>query len=269
MTQTITFVPFEPHHIPGAVRLSRQAGWPHRAEDWDFTLRVSSGVVALRDEAVVGTALCSAFGQETRINMIIVDEAARGQGLGRRLMQAVMVIAAGRRMGLIATADGLPLYRKLGFVEVGQVAQYQGIVGTLPAAAMAVRRVGADDLAAICAMDRNATGTDRGAMIARLLETGTLWRTEDGYAALRDFGRGQAVGPVIARDPATAQALIATAATPGGFLRVDTTTDTGLAPFLQTLDLAHVGGGIVMIHGAPMTDATDFRIFALTSQALG
>ncbi|HEY0212410.1 MAG TPA: GNAT family N-acetyltransferase [Paenirhodobacter sp.] len=269
MTQTITLVPFEARHIDQAVRLSRQAGWPHRAEDWAFTLQFSTGVVALSGDTVVGTALCSAFGDQTRINMIIVEETARGQGLGRRLMDAVIALAAGRCMALVATADGLPLYRKLGFVPTGQVLQHQGIVANVVTPSAAVRRAGPDDLAALCAMDRVATGADRSAMIAGLMRIGTIYRTDTGYAALRDFGRGQAIGPVVAADRDTAQALIAAAATSAGFLRVDTTSDMGIAPFLHDLGLAHVGGGTLMVCGTPQPTGDDFKTYALTSQALG
>ncbi len=43
-------------HLDGAVRLSREAGWPHRLEDWQVVLDVSKGVVALDETGkVVGT----------------------------------------------------------------------------------------------------------------------------------------------------------------------------------------------------------------------
>ncbi|MFC6761842.1 hypothetical protein ACFQFQ_23920 [Sulfitobacter porphyrae] len=35
---------FEPAHLDGALRLSTEAVWPHRAEDWQLTLSVSRGL---------------------------------------------------------------------------------------------------------------------------------------------------------------------------------------------------------------------------------
>ncbi|CAH2399560.1 hypothetical protein MES4922_210325 [Mesorhizobium ventifaucium] len=32
-TQSVTFAPFEAHHLEEATALSRAAGWPHRKED--------------------------------------------------------------------------------------------------------------------------------------------------------------------------------------------------------------------------------------------
>lgn len=145
--------------------MSQDAGWPHRAEDWALTLSVSQGVVALQDDKVVATALCSCFGEVATINMIIVSADMRGQGLGRKVMQAVLKIAGARELRLTATTDGLPLYEKLGFETVGDIVQYQGLASALkPAAATAPStdvtvQSGCDaDLAEIAAMDLAASG---------------------------------------------------------------------------------------------------------------
>ena len=122
--------PFRPEHLDPAVRLSLQAGWPHRLEDWQMALAISEGFVAVEgDGKVAGTILLTPYGEDcATINMVIVDEAMRGRGLGRRLMDAALTRAADRPLRLTATAEGLPLYRKLGFVETGTVVQHQGIV---------------------------------------------------------------------------------------------------------------------------------------------
>ena len=69
MTQTLTFVPFAPDHLPGALHLSRAAGWPHRAEDWALVLSLSQGLVALEGQRVVATALVTPFGAVGMVNM--------------------------------------------------------------------------------------------------------------------------------------------------------------------------------------------------------
>ena len=70
MTTTTALTAFTPAHLPQALRLSQQAGWPHRAEDWALTLSVSQGVVALDEGRVVGTALCSPFGPVASSSMV-------------------------------------------------------------------------------------------------------------------------------------------------------------------------------------------------------
>ncbi len=44
---------FEPQHLDAAVELSRQAGWPHRREDWALVLSLSKGFVAIENGRVV------------------------------------------------------------------------------------------------------------------------------------------------------------------------------------------------------------------------
>jgi predicted N-acetyltransferase YhbS len=285
--RTVHCLAFEPKHLKDALALSRQAQWPHRLEDWSLTLALSQGLVAVDAEApdgaqVVGTVLMTPYGEDAAtINMVIVDEGWRGQGLGRRLMDEAMALAGDRPLRLVATTDGLPLYEKLGFREVGTVLQHQGEGGPVPLFATEdVTPAGADDRAAIAALDRQAFGADRSQLLERFAERGsfTLLRRNGapvGFAALRDFGRGQVIGPVVAPDVDGAKALIGPviAANPGKFLRVDTTTDTGLGPWLADCGLRHVGGGIAMRRAAPTTSAAaaapPISTFALASQALG
>ena len=274
----ITLTTFGPEHLQGAVALSHEAKWPHRPEDWRMTLGLSAGTVAIdADGRVVGTALMTPYGQDcATVNMVIVDEALRGRGLARRLMTAALTLAGGRPLRLVATADGLPLYRKLGFVECGEIRQHQGAVQAIAAPAD-IRYAAEGDIAAIKALDRVAFGADRRSLIDVLAANGqvAVLRHDgaiDGFAAIRPFGRGEVIGPVVAADAADAKALVAFFAAPrsGAFLRVDTPSDSGLAGWLAEIGLVEVGGGIVM-HKPARTGGASPRatVFALASQALG
>jgi hypothetical protein len=44
-----SFHPFTSDHLDAAHGLSQAASWPHRRDDWQMLLGLSSGVVALRD----------------------------------------------------------------------------------------------------------------------------------------------------------------------------------------------------------------------------
>ena len=270
--------PFGPEHLDPAVRLSRQAGWPHRLEDWQMALALSEGFVAVEgDGTVAGTILLTPYGEDcATINMVIVDEAMRGRGVGRRLMDAALARAGDRPLRLTATAEGLPLYRKLGFVETGTVVQHQGIAGPV-AAPDHTEAARPDDITAIAELDRAAYGADRRNLIAELDRRGQFAVIRrngkvSAFAALRAFGRGEVVGPVVAPDLPDATALIAHFASrrTGAFLRVDTEVETGLGPWLAELGLAHVGGGIAMARPDDIARcAPGVTIFALVNQAFG
>lgn len=276
---------FGPHHLDEAVALSAGLGWPHRREDWDLLRTIGEGVAAVSGDRLLGTAFMTPYGpREAAINMVIVDAALRGRGLGRRLMEAALDLAGDRACRLIATPDGRPLYQKLGFVAVGEIGQHQGAVGPLPTEpppAQAVSWGGAADWVACLELDRAAFGADRAALFDGLARTGTLALLRgsggiDGFAVRRPFGRGETLGPVVARDEAAARALIGffLADRQGRFLRLDAPLDglgdTGLSPWLDAHGLNRVDTALAMRRGPPTEPVPDAsRSYALVSQAFG
>lgn len=276
-TDEITLVDSAPEHLDGAVALSSQAGWPHRWEDWAMTLALSTGFVALEGERVVGTTLVTRYGDAAAtINMVIVDAAMRGRGIGRKLMDLAPQETEGGECRLVATREGLPLYEKLGFRAIGQIVQHQGT----PSEALAGKGVEwgtADDVAALVALDLSACGMDRAGLIRLLCEQAriAILRREGtpvGFAALRTFGRGKVAGPVVAETADDAHNLLALlfATSPGVLLRVDTSESSGLSPWLAARGLANVVGGIAMCRGGTAArPAPRAQTFALASQALG
>ncbi len=282
-TDTITFTDFRPQHIGEALRLSQAAGWPHRAEDWALIQHLSRGVIALQGDRLVASAMATPFGPVATLNMIIVDEALRGRGLGRRVMEEAMARATPDEWRLVATKDGLPLYEKLGFVAFGEVQQFQGVV-RIPGSNEEVAAAGADELGwatpadtkALSALDLAATGMERSGLMAALLRAGRILSIRESgqivaFAAIRTFGKGEVAGPVIAREASEAQRLLGAlfARRDGQFLRIDTTADTGLAPWLEGFGLVGAGGGIAMRRGRSAPTSTTHRSFALAAQALG
>lgn len=270
--------PFGPEHLDAAVRLSQEAGWPHRPEDWKIALDLSKGVVATAaDDEVVGTTLLTPYETDcATINMVIVAASMRGRGLGRRLMEAVLALADNRPLRLIATADGLPLYEKLGFRQTGAVVQHQGPVAPTEKPGNTELATNAD-IAAITALDREAFGADRSALIARFADLGefAIIRRNGkvtAFACLRPFGRGEVVGPVAAPDIEDAKSLLShfMSRKTGAFLRVDTGAETGLGPWLARHSLVHVGGGITMANPViKRSNSSTVTTFALANQALG
>ena len=273
----ITFADFAPQHLDGALVLSRQAGWPHRREDWAMALSLSAGIVAIERGRVVGACLLTPYGLDmATISMVIVDQAMRGRGVGRTLMERALGNSEGRECRLVATREGAPLYEKLGFSATEAILQHQGAAIPIPPPD-SVEPASSDDIDDIAALDQTACGMDRRALIGRLAETGrfAVLRGEGalkGFAAVRDFGLGHVIGPVVAGASADAKTLIAffLAAHAGSFVRVDTPAAGDLAPWLAGRGLVHVGGGVAMRRGGQASRfPAPMRTFALASQALG
>lgn len=273
MQNDITICDLGPQHLAAAHRLSMQESWPHRAEDWALQLSLSRGLAAVTDGRLIGTALLTPYGDNAATcNMIIVAPSARGKGLGRHLMERLLQMTGDRECRLIATASGLPLYERLGFVATGEIVQYQGTACAIPAPVTAPA-----DLAEVMAMDRAATGMNREDLLRALFAQSPFLTVRDdaglqGFVAPRLFGRGQLAGPLIARDDAAAEALLhaTIAAAAGGFLRVDLAPDgAGFAPLLSQAGLSHVGGGVAMVRAGRKDAAPQgaAKAYALASQA--
>ncbi|WP_077967461.1 GNAT family N-acetyltransferase [Ensifer adhaerens] len=271
-----TIEPFAPHHVEGAHNLSCQANWPHRREDWEMVAALSTGVVAIEDERVIGTTFTTRYGDDcATVNMVIVDEAMRGLGLGRRLMDASLEAAGDLPCRLIATDEGLPLYRKLGFRETGTVRQHQGICPAVKSN-LEVEWAAPDDFQHVLALDKEAFGGDRHDLLVQLRTIGrfAVLRRHGalvGYSCLRAFGRGEVIGPVAAENLADAKQLILflMAARPGAFVRIDTTSVDEISSWLSQQGLPHVGGGTAMQRGETIHLSGNAKIFALANQAFG
>ncbi|MEO8684174.1 MAG: GNAT family N-acetyltransferase [Devosia sp.] len=268
---------FEGRHLDGALSLSLAAGWPHRREDWALSLSVSTGLVAPEGDRVVGTALMSPFGDgSATINLIIVDRQLRGRGLGRRLTTAALALAGDRACRLIATAEGLPLYEKLGFGAIQEIYQHQGFV-EVSQPLVGIEWAETASLPDLIALDSLAYGGDRPALLEQIASHGqfAVMRRKGAvvaFAAVGPFGRGQVIGPVVAPDEELARQLIrfVAASRDGQFLRIDVPGDSDLSHWLEGLGFAHVGGGIAMTRGDVVSRRSQTaRTFALASQAFG
>ena len=267
--------------LAAAHKLSLEVGWPHRLEDWEFVQRLGVGHVATFEGAVVGTILTWKHDERNAsLGMVIVSPLMQGRGIGKRLMRLGLHDQAGRSVTLNGTVAGLPLYEKLGFKGFDEVEQHQGIAQPVPLVPLGrgerLRPVGTSDVAALAALATRACGFSRTRVVRRLLEAGkgiALASGNDiiGFAILRRFGRGLAIGPVVAPDAACAKALVShwVAMHPGKFLRIDATASGGLGPWLDGIGLANVGNVVTMAKGRRPKGDEEVRTFAIVSQSLG
>jgi GNAT superfamily N-acetyltransferase len=217
-------------HLPDSLALARAIGWSDSAADWRI-LYAYARVFGVRgpDGALIAQGLVSPFGDVAAIGKMIVRADARRRGLGRRLMQRTLDAAAAggaRAVTLVATDEGRPLYRAHGFVDVGGVQVLtRAAAGASPPSP--ARPAGAADVAAMLAFDREIMGCDRAPMLRARLAEAEVAFVVDGRDALAGFtlgvpqGSTRLVGPLLARDPATALALVAAAGAGAAAVRID------------------------------------------------
>lgn len=274
---------FASAHLQQALGLSTELGWPYRLEDWAFAQELGEGWALEQDGTLIGTAMRWQYGDAfATLGMIIVANAAQGRGYGARLFDALLEDAGSQTLLLNSTREGLELYRRRGFLPIGEVHQYQGVPArALPSPELdCVRPAEVGDLPTIEALDSETVGMPRGHLLQRLAQAGRLSvivrdDVVTGYAACRRFGRGHVIGPVVATDVGQAQALIEDAIrnlpdnVVDNFVRVDIPGIPDIGSWLETKGLKRVDTVTAMVRGEPPQPAGNSRLFALCSQSLG
>ncbi|MFD8469141.1 GNAT family N-acetyltransferase [Streptomyces cyaneofuscatus] len=212
--------------------LSEDRGWPRDEHRWGLLLSAGTGYGIAEPDGTGLVAACvvTSYGPRlAAVGMLLVAARHARQGIARRLMRHVMEETGSTPLALYATPEGQRLYEELGFAQVGRT---ERVLGRFRAedrpAAVTTRPAAADDLQAMVRLDLPVFGIDRTHLIARLPAFSDRLRVAEedgeltGYAALWPSGDAHVVGPLIARDTATAKALVAAlAATTDRPLRAD------------------------------------------------
>jgi len=269
--------------LPAAQALTDELRWPHRLSDWEQVFRHAEGLVAERDGRIVATGLRWRWGpRHATIGLVVVAPACQGRRIGHRLMTTLLHGLDDCSVLLHATADGRGLYERLGFVRIGEIRQHQGTALPTPPLALGagwrLRPATESDLPALRSLDAAARGMPRDAFVDELLRDAeaTIVLDHDGkdcgMAMLRRFGRGHAIGPVIAPDAERAKALIAhlSGLNAGRFTRIDIDFDSGLAEWLETLGLLRVDAPTTMLRGPALESPPGApKLHAIVMQAVG
>ncbi|MBV9090425.1 MAG: ribosomal protein S18-alanine N-acetyltransferase [Mycobacteriaceae bacterium] len=110
--------------------------WPASAFLHELDARHNHYVAARADDKLVGYAGVARLGllppHEYEVHTIGVDAAYQGQGIGRRLLDALLEFTGGGTVYLEVRTDNAPamaLYRRAGFREVGLRKRYYRVSG--------------------------------------------------------------------------------------------------------------------------------------------
>ncbi|MYS10072.1 GNAT family N-acetyltransferase [Streptomyces sp. SID6041] len=261
--------------------LSENRSWPREEHKWGLLLSAGTGY-GIDDPSGTGLITCAvvtSYGPGlAAIGMVLVAERYARQGVGRRLMEHVLAESGDTPLTLHATPNGQPLYEQLGFTLTGRAEMVRGrFTFAAPAPAVPVRPATAEDLRAILRLDHEVFGLDRTHVITRLPAFADHLRVAEengeitGFAAAWPNMDTHVVGPLIARDTATAQALIASLAAAGDRpLRTDIDVrHSDLLSWVKENGLDPIAFNAVMVRSLPELPGDWTRRFAPLTVAAG
>ena len=198
--------------LEALVSLSSEAGWNQSARDWGRLLELEPhGCLGIEAEGrLAATATVVAYGRELAwVGMVLTHPGFRGRGFGSAITARAVEIARARgalTVKLDATDMGKPIYERLGFRDEQPIERYQRQpqAGALPTpAASPPSRYEPDP-----ALDREAFGADRSALLASLAREQALSLPGGGFAMARVGSRAVQLGPCVARTRESARSLM-------------------------------------------------------------
>ncbi|HEY3507409.1 MAG TPA: GNAT family N-acetyltransferase [Actinocatenispora sp.] len=253
-----------PADVPDCQKLSADRGWSAADIRWALLVDVAEvfGIDA-PDGGLAGAVVLTRYDTYAAIGMMLVAKRYERRGLGRRLMSHAIAAADGV-VALTATEFGRPLYERLGFAARGTSVTW---TGRLPTAPETTRPV--DDVTDLLAYDRAVFGADRSRLLTRLPTGARIRAAAGGYGVAWDNDGTTLLGPIVADDLATAQALTTDlAATADGPVRLDVTSAQPAFGAWSAAHLTRGAGTTIMSYGGPIPgDAT--RLYTPFSVATG
>lgn len=232
----------------------RQVG---RREILEFALQTSScrTLVSETNEQMVGVAIGVSFGRSAWIGVLGVVPQARRRRVATELLEGVLAEFDGvPTVSLLATSAGRDVYLRHGFVEEIDYGIFELSRGGCPQTDTSdCAPLTLDDLAAVGALDRRATGEDRAPVLAPALEGGLAMGAG---RRLRGFHLADRWGPgaAIAQSPKDGISLLDTVhrSTPKRRWTATPTTNVVACEYLQRSGWRRRGTVMRMRRGAPL-----------------
>lgn len=216
-----------PGDLARCVELSTEAGWNQNEGDWRFLLNHGHSYgVELEGQGLVATTGAWPMGDQFAwINMVLVTERCRGQGLAKAMLsRCIMDTEARGQIALLdATDQGRQVYLKMGFggerrfVRLKRGGEERKSPRLEPLEkGWSVRLMAKADLGEVPGMDQKVLGASRGALLADLLERcpQLAWVLIDAAGVLRGFLMGRSgcsarqLGPLVAEGVRHARLLV-------------------------------------------------------------
>jgi GNAT superfamily N-acetyltransferase len=203
--------------IPAAMKLKEAAGWNQTEADWHRLIKLEPNgcFAAIENDQLVGTTTTTTYQDDLAwIGMVLVDPQHRRRGIATRLIHRALAYLDGKVavIKLDATAEGSPVYEKLGFKTESLVERWRASVKSRSIE----REDTTNNLNALLALDRRAFTADRSRLINYLIDDSlispVLVRDESGsltgYALARVGTKAIYIGPVVTTDTAHVENLL-------------------------------------------------------------
>lgn len=281
----LQLVLFDANDIPGLMDLSNSVGWDY--DESEIKTVMMSGKIFGHKNAegkIVSSAAIMAYDTNlASIGMVIVHANYRGLGLGKLVTQkCIESVSQHTAIMLVATKDGEPLYKKLGFTTVDYVHKYlaDNYSGTHNIASneYTIEDYNESDFAEIVRLDAVAFGDIRSNFLRnRIKQAKHCIVVRDHQTNIIGFGLSVQgpinlmLGPIIAPDSITASLIINTLAKDHhGKLRMD--VPSGHAEMIKRLEqngFTEVNRPPVMILHAEEMPTRNNTLFAIAAQIFG
>lgn len=207
--------------LPAALSLAESRGWTVHVPEWQVLLSIGKCFALFGDDGLVSTVTAVPQGGVCALGMLLVRADCQRRGIGTSMLRHAMTAVPAQSFVLAATLMGVPVYRRIGFVPFGRIVQLRAErppVGPEEGRGVRLRQARADDVGEMACLETTAHGWDRGEVITRAVRMSrrTLVATSGhgehgevaGFRCIRGHGPGSIVGPLTARDPSTAKALL-------------------------------------------------------------
>ncbi|WP_408009190.1 GNAT family N-acetyltransferase [Pseudalkalibacillus sp. A8] len=271
--------------IMGLIALSKSVGWDY--DENDIQTILSSGIVfghKNQDGQIVSCAAIIPYDSYlASIGMVIVNKEYRGLGLGKEATDAcIRSVPKKSHIMLIATQDGIPLYKRMGFKEVDCVHKFSCKQYLLTkyndSTDLSVEVFNKDEFERIIELDKEAFGDGREKFLINRIEQShesLVVRDKKGMIigyGLSIFGSMNLIlGPIVAPNQKAASLLIHhLACNHKGRLRID--VPSGQELFMEKLierGFEEVNQPPIMIYNSDEMPLRHNTLYGIAAQIFG
>lgn len=211
--------------IPGLIALSDSVGWDY--DEAEIHTILSIGTVFGHKDASGTLLSCAAIipydDKLASIGMVIVHPLSQGKGYGRQVMKACMAsVSTDTTIMLIATPEGEPLYKNLGFQTVDRIRKFiaERFVPKAPPQneandEFAIVSMELDDFSSMVELDKAALGSKRSHFLEKRMKQASTCLVAKNRSG-KVIGYGFAVqgpvnliaGPIVAENAVIAEHIL-------------------------------------------------------------